>query len=149
MTILVDTSVLARLCNSSDGALSVAQHAVVALHRAGEELRLSSQNLIEFRCVATRPVAVNGLGLSSTDADARIAEFEALFPVLPDTERIFLSWKQIVSSLQVIGKQVHDARLAAFCHVHHISQLLTFNATHFTRMATTVPGLSVLHPDEV
>ena len=62
MAYLVDTSILVRLANRADAAYPVADRAVVELHRRGETLHLTPQNLIEFRNVATRPVAVNGLG---------------------------------------------------------------------------------------
>lgn len=71
MSILVDTSVLARLANTADPSHLTAARAVVELHRRGEVLHVTAQNLIEFRAVATRPVAVNGLGLTVTAAEAR------------------------------------------------------------------------------
>jgi hypothetical protein len=46
----------------------------------------------------------------------------------------------------VIGKQVHDARLIAVCHVHAVTHLLTFNVTHFQRMAGFGPGVEVVAP---
>jgi hypothetical protein len=55
-------------------------------------------------------------------------------------------WKSIVNSLGVIGKQVHDARLLAMCHVHGVSHVLTFNVGHFTRMAHFGPGIIVADP---
>ena len=56
-------------------------------------------------------------------------------PVLADTPDIYPAWKTIVSALSVIGKQVHDARLVAVCHVDRIAHVLTFNVSHFIRMA--------------
>ena len=40
------------------------------------------------------------------------------------------AWKALVNALGVIGKQVHDARLVAVCHVHAVTHLLTFNVAH-------------------
>ena len=65
MAFLTDTSVLVRLANRADSLYPVATNAVVELHRRGEVLHVTSQNLIEFRNVATRPVAANGLGLTA------------------------------------------------------------------------------------
>ena len=62
MACLVDTSILARLANTADPFHAVATKAVVELHRTGETLVVAPQNLIEFRNVATRPKAMNGLG---------------------------------------------------------------------------------------
>lgn len=69
MSYLIDTSVLARLANAADAFHPIAARTVVELHRRGEVLQIAPQNLIEFRNVATRPLAVNGLGLSAPEAE--------------------------------------------------------------------------------
>jgi len=69
MAHLVDTSVLARLANTADLLNPVAERAVLELHRRGEVLHITAQNLVEFRDLATRPRILNGLGLSIVDAD--------------------------------------------------------------------------------
>jgi predicted nucleic acid-binding protein len=146
---LVDTSILVRLANRADASYPVADGAVVELHRRREALHLTPQNLIEFRNVATRPTAVNGLGLSAAAAEAKAAAFEALFRLLPETADIYPAWKALVALAGVIGKQVHDARLVAVCHVHRVSQLLTFNTAHFAPLAGFGPGIVVVHPASV
>ena len=149
MAVLLDTNVLARLANTAGRDYPVADRAVLELHRRGEVLQLTAQNLVEFRNVATRPVALNGLGLSIAEAEAKAAIFEATFPLLPETPDIFPAWKAIVAALGVIGKQVHDARLVAVCHVHGVSHLLTFNVAHFTRLTAFGPTVTVLDPATV
>jgi predicted nucleic acid-binding protein len=146
---LVDASVLGRLANQADPSYAVADHAVVELHRRGELLQLTPQNLIELRSVATRPVAANGLGLTAAVAEARAAGFEALFPLLPDTPDIYPAWKALVAAAGVIGKRVHDARLVAVCHAHGVGRILTFNAAHFAPLAGLGPGIVVVHPASV
>jgi predicted nucleic acid-binding protein len=146
---LIDTTVLARLANAADVQHVIAARALLELHRRGEVLHVTPQVLIEFRNVATRPVAVNGLGLSAADTEAHAARFEARFPLLADTPDVYPAWKALVGTLGVIGKQVHDARLVAICHVHGVANLLTFNVTHFTRMAGFGPGLVVVDPASV
>jgi hypothetical protein len=98
--------------------------------------------------VATRPAALNGLGLP-TAAEAQAAGFEATFPLLEETPLIFPAWKALVGALGVVGKQVHDARLVAACHAHGVTHLLTFNVGHFTRMAGFAPGIVVVDPASV
>jgi hypothetical protein len=105
--------------------------------------------MIEFRNVATRPVTVNGLGLSTVDTEALAATFEARFPLLAETPDIYPAWKAVVSALGVIGKQVHDARLVAVCHVHAVTHVLTFNVAHFARLAGFGPGILVVDPASV
>ena len=74
-------------------------------------------------------------GLPPADAESLAATFEARFPLLPETPDIYPAWKVLVQALGVIGKQVHDARLVAVCHVHGVTHLLTFNVAHFARLA--------------
>jgi len=128
---LIDTTILARLANAAD-----AQH-------------ITPQVLVEFRNVATRPAAVNGLGLSTIDTEAQAATFEARFALLAETADIYPAWKALVGALGVIGKQVHDARLVAVCHVYGVTHLLTFNVSHFVRLAGFGAGVVVVDPTGV
>jgi predicted nucleic acid-binding protein len=149
MAYLIDTNILARLANLADAQHAVAARAVVELHRRGEVLHVTPQVLIEFRSLATRPQAQNGLGLSVVDAETQAAGFEAAFPLLADTPDIYPAWKALVGALGVIGKQVHDARLVAICHVHAVTHMLTLNVSDFVRMAGFGPGVVVVDPATV
>jgi predicted nucleic acid-binding protein len=149
MPFLIDTSVLGRLANQADVSHPVAKAAIAELHRRGEMLHVTPQNLNEFRNFATRPVSANGLGLAASAAEGLAATFEAVFPLLAETPDIFPAWKSIVQALGVVGKQVRDARLIAVCHVHAVTHLLTFNVSHFVRMAGYAPGVVVVHPATV
>jgi predicted nucleic acid-binding protein len=149
MGYLVDTSILGRLANRLDAKYVTAVRATRRLHRRGESLRTAPQNLIEFRATATRPLAANGLGLSAAETEAKAARFEVYFPVVAETPDIYPAWKAIVQGVGIIGKQVHDARLVAICHVNNITHLLTFNVRHFARMAALGPGLTVVDPATV
>ena len=149
MAYLVDTSVLARLANTADPFYAIATRAVLELHRCGEVLHITPRNLVEFHNMATRPVEVNGLGLSAVGAAAKAAIFESTFPLLVEMPDIFPEWKALVEALGIIGKQVHDARLVAVCHVHAVTHLLTFNVAHFARMSGFGPGVVVVDPATV
>jgi predicted nucleic acid-binding protein len=149
MAFLVDSSVLGRLANQADLSHGVAAAAIAELHRRGEMLHIAPQNLIEFRNFATRPVSANGLGLMSAAAERLAATFEAAFPLLDETPDIYPAWKLITAALGVVGKQIHDARLVAVCHVHSVTHLLTFNVSHFVRMARVGPGVTVVDPATV
>ncbi len=149
MAYLIDTTILVRLANAADPRYSVAAHAVLELHRRGEVLHITPQVLIEFRNVATRPKTANGAGLTIAEAEAHAGTFETKFPLLPDTPDIYPAWKALVSALGIIGKQVHDARLVAVCHVHGVGNLLTFNVGHFIRMAAFGRGIAVINPGSI
>src|SRR5262245_57649487 len=118
MAYLLDTNILGRLANLADPRHVVAAQAVAELHRRGEMLHVTGQNLVEFRNIATRPKAVNGLGLSAVDAESVATVFEGRFRLLPETPAIYPAWKALVITLGIIGKRVHDARLVAVCHAH-------------------------------
>jgi predicted nucleic acid-binding protein len=143
---LVDTPLLVRLANSSDALHGVAQRAVIELRQRSVGLCIGPQNLIEFRAVATRPAGVNGLGYSVADAEAKAADFEALFSLLEEDRAVYPAWKALVHQAGIIGKQVHDARLVAFCQVHGVASLLTFNRQHFVRFVPYLPDWTVLDP---
>jgi predicted nucleic acid-binding protein len=149
MAYLIDTTILGRLANASDAQHAVAARAVLELHRRGEVLHVTPQVLIEFRNVATRPVAVHGLGLSTVDTEALATTFEARFPLLADTPDVYPAWKALVGALGVIGKQVHDARLVAVCHIHAVTHVLTFNVSHFARLSGFGPGVAVVDPASI
>jgi len=146
---LIDTSILGRLANVADVSHPVALRAVAELHRRGEVLQITPQNLIEFRNVATRPKALNGLGLTAAEAEAKASAFEAAFPLLAETPDIYPAWKALVGTLGVIGKQVYDARLVVVCQIHGVSHLFTFNLAHFMRLAASGPGIVVVDPATV
>jgi predicted nucleic acid-binding protein len=146
---LIDTSILIRLANAADVRHAVTAQAMLELHRRSEVVHLTPQVLVEFRNVATRPLTINGLGLPIARAEAEAVGFEAKFPLLPETPNIYPAWKALVGSLGVIGKQVHDARLVAICHVHKVTHLLTFNVPHFVRMASFGPGITVVDPASI
>ena len=149
MVYLVDTSILIRIANVADAQFAEADRAIARLEQRGETLHVTAQNLVEFRNVATRPAAVNGLGLTIFEAESKGGIFEASFSLLPETADIYPAWKALVAALGVIGKRVHDARLVAVCHVHNVTHLLTFNTAHFKTLASFGPGLIIVDPASV
>jgi hypothetical protein len=51
----------------------------------GRDLHIVPQNLVELWVVATRPVAQNGLGLSTAEAAAELMRLKSMFLLLPGT----------------------------------------------------------------
>jgi predicted nucleic acid-binding protein len=93
----------------------------------------------------TRPAERNGLGLSVAEAEREVLAIEAGISLLPENERVYREWRQIVVRYGVMGVQVHDARLAAAMYVHGIKHILTLNAADFSRF----DDLTGLHPGSV
>ena len=149
MAFLIDTSVLVRLADLNDPLNPLATASILELHRRGETLHITAQNLVEFRNVATRALTANGLGLTPAETEIKAAAFEARFGLLAETSAVFPTWKSVVSAGSVTGKRVHDARLVAICHVHGVSHLLTFNSSHFAALSNVSPGVVVVEPRNV
>lgn len=143
MRVLLDTNILGRLISPSDVDHAVARLACSTLDMLGDKLCITPQNLVELRNVATRPKGVNGMGMTSAEADAVMRDCLSQFPLLPETPDIFPNWKSIVAQSQVLGKQVHDARLVAVAVSAGVDAILTFNTTHFQRLCA-VSGLQLL-----
>jgi predicted nucleic acid-binding protein len=140
--VLIDTSTLLRTIQVRHPHYETVARAFEALPRRGRDLHIVPQNLVELWVVATRPVAQNGLGLSTTEAAAELLRLKSMFPLWPDTPAIYPVWESLVIQYRVSGKPAHDARLVAAMHVHGLTTILTFDRTGFSRYA----GIEVLHP---
>ncbi|MBD2132529.1 MULTISPECIES: PIN domain-containing protein [unclassified Sphaerospermopsis] len=138
MKYLVDTNILLRLVQKNSPMHLDTQRAIVTLKKQGNFLCIIPQNIIEFWAVATRPLDKNGLGLSITQAEEESEKLKKIFILELDTPQIFTEWESLVIKYQVMGKQVHDARLVAAILAHNITHLLTFNVDDFKRFADIV-----------
>jgi len=92
MSYCADTNILLRWVQPETPASAQARSAVKALHARGDIVFITPQNLVEFWAVATRPISVNGLGMTPEQADNEVKELEAFFPLLPDTSAIHPEW---------------------------------------------------------
>lgn len=115
------------------------------LRGRGESLSICSQNVIEFWGVATRPLNDNGLGMTSVKVLEEIRRLESFFPMLPDTSDIYREWRSLVTSHEIRGVAVHDARLVAVMIANQATHLLTFNTRDFRRYSEIVS----VHPTEI
>ncbi|MBK1986987.1 type II toxin-antitoxin system VapC family toxin [Sphaerospermopsis aphanizomenoides BCCUSP55] len=138
MSYLVDTNILLRLVQKNNPMNPDAQRAIVTLKQKCELLYIIPQNLIEFWAVATRPINSNGLGLTIIQAAEETEKLKKIFTLQTDTPEIFIEWESLVIKHQVMGKQVHDARLVAAMVTHKITHLLTFNIDDFKRFSEIV-----------
>ena len=133
MPILVDINVLLRRTQSWHPQSFLADAALSSLLARGESLVVIPQVLYEFWVVVTRPVANNGLAMSAAVAAENVRELTELFTVLRDERSVYDLWLKLVTRYQVIGKNAHDARLAAAMIRHGVNRILTFNTRDFAR----------------
>jgi len=143
MLVLVDTNVLLRVVEPRHTQHAQAVAALRANRQAGHELCLVPQIHYEFWVAATRPIAQNGLSMTTTEAEAELQKLgPPLFRLLRDERAIYSPWRDLVGKYHVQGKQAHDARLVAAMQRHGLTHLLTFNVADFQRY----PGINLLDP---
>jgi predicted nucleic acid-binding protein len=105
----------------------------LALIESSAALVLSAQVAREYLVVASRPVEVNGLGLSLSAALLNLAEFRRVARVLPEERPTLRALLTLLRSHPCSGKAIHDALLVATMRVHGVSTLATSNVAHFDR----------------
>jgi predicted nucleic acid-binding protein len=74
---LLDTNILLRACDPNSSSYLVAMNAVDTIIKQGGECFITSQNLVEFWVVATRPIDVNGLGWTTSKTSTEIKQILA------------------------------------------------------------------------
>ena len=142
---LLDTNVLLRLSDAGSPSMEIARRATNGLMERGELVYVTSQNIIEFWAVATRPIEVNGLGWTVDQADRESKLILDRFLLLEETPGIFEKWLRVVHTKKIMGKQAHDARFVAIMLAHGISHLVTFNTSDFARFSE----IHVVSPAEI
>lgn len=147
MIYLVDTNVLLRFLHHDDPSHRVVQDAVRKLEAGGHHLQTTLQNLAEFWNVSTRPANHNGFGHTPVETNQLLQDLEKAFSLLPDSPKVYSVWRRLVVKYEVLGVQVHDARLVAAMIAHNVKHILTFNVTDFQRY--TDEGIEVVNPTAV
>lgn len=143
---LLDTNLLVRSFDASAAQHHDALNAVAFLVSRNDVVLVSNQSIFEFWAVATRPVAKNGLGLSSSEAATRVDEILSDFTNLPDPWNIVTEWRCLVETYKVLSIKAHDIRLAACVRLHRVDHILTFNTDDFKIVSQEV---SVINPSDL
>lgn len=142
---LLDTNILLRVVQPASPQHTPAVDALATLISQEHTVAITPQNLIEFWSVASRPAEANGLGWPVATARQEIDRLLVQFPLLDDQPMVFTHWRTLVTSYQIIGRRIHDARLVAVMLSHGVSHLLTFNSDDFRQFSEIV----VVEPSEV
>jgi len=94
-------------------------------------LAISNQIVREYLVVATRPVSVNGLGLSTKDSLHNIKQFMNNCLIIEETEITLNLLIEYVSKYNISGKHIHDINLIAIMATYNIEILITLNPADF------------------
>ena len=131
-TYLIDTNILMFANLPSHPLQAVAAGRLVALEAAGAEMWVSRQILREYLAGMTRPRTYTG----STTMAALVADiqrFERTFRLAEDNSAITARLLALVSTVNVFGRQIHDANIVATMLEHGVQNLLTDNTADFAR----------------
>jgi hypothetical protein len=104
MKVLLDTNVLLRGLNSSHPDHLLIRQSLEELFVAQHDLVVVPQILYEYWVVATRPVSVNGFGLTSDEANANVDRAIGLFHLLLDERGIFYLGSLWYQPIRLSGK---------------------------------------------
>jgi predicted nucleic acid-binding protein len=143
MRYLLDTGILVRIPHRSDPLHSQIREAMRRLAQAGHTFVTTRQNMAEFWNVCTRPAtARGGFGLSADDAAHRLRLLERFITVLGEPESAYARWKALVRKHNVLGRQVHDARIASVMSAQRVKRILTLNEADFARYTPAIEPVS-------
>jgi predicted nucleic acid-binding protein len=135
---LVDTNLFVTAANPRDAACDRANQALQAAAQSQPRACISGQIIREFYTAVTRPIVVNGLGWTATEAVAAAENMIARFDFLPDTPDVATRLLWLAGKYGVSGKQIHDANIVATLLAHGEKKLLTLNTEDFARYADVI-----------
>lgn len=142
---LLDTNTLLRSVYTPSLQRTLALDAIATLLQRGHRVFITSQTVVEFWAVATRPREANGFGWTPADVNEEIELFFQRFAYLEETPQVFGDWLQLVNMYHITGRRVYDTRLVAVMLAHGITHILTFNVADFA----AYQAITVVHPDEI
>ena len=145
MSYLIDTNVLLRVQDEGNPHHEQCTSAIDILKSRDEPLFVCAQVLAEFWVVLTRPRDVNGWGFAFDAAVIEIVKVRSTFRCLAEPTDMADRWQRVVMENKAMGKQAHDARLAALMLAHGVIHILTLNVSDFARYQGIVP----VSPSEV
>jgi predicted nucleic acid-binding protein len=143
---LLDTNILLRASDPSQTNYELTLQAIATILEQGDECVPVVQVLYEFWVVATRPVAVNGLGWTAEQTMREVTDISDRFVLLDDLPLTFSNWLRLVTTKGIIGKRAHDARIVATMQALEITHLLTLNPRDFLGMTNEI---AIVHPQDV
>lgn len=142
---LLDTNILLRSRDIASPDYNLVDRTIRYLISNNHRCFITPQVLIEFWVVATRPVAVNGLGWTPEETERAVQMLINQFELLEETSDIFPIWLSLATTHRISGKRTHDLRIQAVVIAHNISHILTLNPQDFVE----VEGITIVHPNSI
>lgn len=142
---LLDTNILLRSRDIASPDYNLVDRTIRYLISNNHRCFITSQVLIEFWVVATRPLAVNGLGWTPEETERAVQILINQFELLEEIPDIFPIWLSIATNHRISGKHSHDLRIQAVALAHNIRHILTLNPKDFVE----VEGMTIVHPNSI
>ncbi|MBD2133700.1 MULTISPECIES: type II toxin-antitoxin system VapC family toxin [unclassified Sphaerospermopsis] len=142
---LLDTNIILRFANSQSQEYNLIRNTISEILLRGGQCFITSQVIIEFWVVATRPVNVNGLGWTVEQTTQAVQMLISQFDLLAETPDVFSIWLNLVTTYNISGKRTHDIHILAVMIAHNISHVLTLNPKDFI----DVPEITIIHPQNI
>ncbi len=108
-------------------------------------LWISRQVLREYAMVVTRPQTFLA-PVTAAVAATQTRAWLQLFQVADEDHRVTAQWLQLLDTIPLAGKQVHDANIVATMLTYQIDQLVTHNVDDFKRFNTLITILPLAPP---
>jgi predicted nucleic acid-binding protein len=142
---LMDTNIILRFADTHSSEYEIINNAIFQILLQDGKCFITPQVLIEFWVVATRPVAVNGLGWTPEVTEQAVQMLINQFEWLEEIPDIFHIWLNLATTHKISGKRTHDLRIQAVVLAHKISHILTLNPKDFVELE----GLTIIHPNSI
>jgi len=141
--VFVDTNVLVYVDQAASAFHASARAAISRLERDGAALWISRQVLREYMAAVTRPNPAGVPPMTRREAATAAEGFLTAYLIAEDGPVATAHLLNLIRSVPIGGKQVHDANIVATMLAHGITRLLTFNSADFRRFE---PMIAVLAP---
>ena len=145
--IFVDTNILTRATFDAVPLHVEARDTLDRLWDEGAELFISHQVIREYVANATRPQTYSP-PLPMAAVLEQVENFRSTFHVIPGSPAVLLALLELLGSVAVGGKQVHDANIVATMLAHDIDTLLTHNTRDFRRFQAHIRLISLVEDTE-
>ena len=141
----VDTNALVYADQPASLRHREARNALIQLAATNSELWISRQVLREYAATMTRPAANGVSPLTRVETAQAIEDFSERFLIAEDGPEVTARLNDLLRSVDLGGKQVHDANIVATMQEHGISRLLTYNPAHLRRYASIIMVIDPAH----
>lgn len=135
--IFVDTNVIIRATINPAPLHQQARDKLDQLWEQGAELYISQQVIREYLVNTTRPQTYSP-ALPIKGVLQQVQRLQESFIVLHEIPSVLETLLRLAGTVQMGGKQIHDANIAATMLAHGIPTLLTHNVSDFARFSTYI-----------